>query len=296
MSWSLYRWTWQLESPLYVGVAPAGSINRCRLYVPARVLWGAVTAELARQKAGMKFPEYGVVGDEIQKRLCFTYLYPAEKNAGKWYAWLPKYKRGWGLVWEREDDSEKCLPDQAFRMRLLHTRPATAIDPSSDTAEEGSLRETECMNTFWRGTEGRTSSPVGLVGYVFVRDAASASAELKLPEDLQSLRTLFVGGDTRYGLGKLTRAGELDAVSDVFGQRVGLSGDEPMIRADRILGHAIADEGKEVYGQRELVVWWDHGEIHVPASKPVWQPGSYREQEQWWAIDGTGLWRQQDGS
>lgn len=299
MSWSLYRWTWQLESPLYIGATPAGSINRCRLYVPARVLWGALTAELARQKAGMQFPEYGVVGNEIQNRLRFTYLYPAEKSAGKWYAWLPRYKceRGLGLVWEREDDFQKHFADQAFRMRLLHTRPATAIDPSSDTAEEGSLRETECMNTFWREADGRASSPVGLVGYVFVQDAASASsAELKLPEDLQSLRTLFVGGDTRYGLGKLARAGELDAVSDVFGQRVELSGDKPMIRADRILGHAIVDEAKEAYGQRELLVWWDDGKIHVPTSKPLWQPGSYTEQEQLWAIDGTELWRQQNGS
>ncbi len=297
MSWLLYRWTWQLESPIYIGMAPAGSINRCRLYVPARVLWGAVTAELARQKAGVRFPQYREVGSAIQERLRFTYLYPARKVDNTWYAWLPSYERESGLAWRGEDEQGEPIPDRLFRMRLLHTRPATAIDPSSDTAEEGSLRETECMNTFWRDTDGRASSPVGLVGYVFVQDTASASsADLKLPDDLQPLRTLFVGGDTRYGLGKLTRAGELDdAVSDVFGQPVELSGDKPMICSSRILGHAIM-EATEAYGQRELMVWWDDGKIPVPASKPLWQPGSYTKQPQFWAIDGNGLWTLQDRS
>lgn len=48
MTWALHYWSWQLDGPLYVGAPPAGSLNRARLYVPARALWGAVTAELAR--------------------------------------------------------------------------------------------------------------------------------------------------------------------------------------------------------------------------------------------------------
>ena len=55
MSWSLQRWTWLLESPLFVGTTPAGSLNRCRLYVPARALWGAMTAELSRRQAADEF-------------------------------------------------------------------------------------------------------------------------------------------------------------------------------------------------------------------------------------------------
>ncbi len=290
MSWSLYRWTWQLESPIYIGMTPAGSINRCRLYVPARVLWGAVTAELARQKAAAQFPPYCELGGAIQERLRFTYLFPAEKSGDTWRAWLPQYELGLGLVWKREDNSQKSLPDRAFRMMLLHTRPATAIDPSSDTAEEGSLRETECMNTFWRDTDGSASSPVGLVGYVFVQDAASAaSPDLELPDDLESLRTLFVGGDTRYGLGKLRRAGELEAASDVFGKRAELDRNQPMICSCQILGHAIT-EATEARGQRELLVGWDDGKIQVHAAAPLWQPGSCTEQPQSWAIDKNGFW------
>jgi hypothetical protein len=63
VSWALFRWVWQLEGPLHVGMPPAGSINRTRLYVPARALWGALTAELARGETSPgKDPEYQAFG------------------------------------------------------------------------------------------------------------------------------------------------------------------------------------------------------------------------------------------
>lgn len=52
MTWSLFRWVWRLEAPLHVGIPPAGSLDRCRLYLPARNLWAALTAALARQEMG----------------------------------------------------------------------------------------------------------------------------------------------------------------------------------------------------------------------------------------------------
>jgi hypothetical protein len=79
VNWRLFRWVWQLEAPLHVGMPPSGSLNRCRLYVPARALWGALTAEVAR-RAGNDFPSYagGWAGHPGDARL--TYLYPAEDS------------------------------------------------------------------------------------------------------------------------------------------------------------------------------------------------------------------------
>ncbi|MEJ5376502.1 MAG: hypothetical protein WHX93_07980 [bacterium] len=298
MSWSLYRWIWQLESPVHVGMAPAGSINRCRLYVPARVFWGAITAELARQKAAAQFPDYQQIGNEIKNCVRFTYLYPAEKSGDLWHAWLPQYECGSGLVWRREDDSQQeCLPDWDFRMRLLHTRPGTAIDPLSATAEEGSLRETECMNTFWREMDGRASSPVGLVGYVFLKKTdSSSSADLKLPDDLQSLHTLFVGGDTRYGLGKLRRVGKLDVASNIFGQLVELRGEEPVVRSARVLAHA-SDAPSGMRGSREALRGWDDGKQETAGTdgEPLWVPGSVaRDGAARFRMDRDGIWHMKD--
>jgi len=165
VSWTLYRWTWRLEAPLFVGAPPAGSLNRCRLYVPSRALWGGLTAERARRR-GNSFPRYETEGTTLHENARFTYLFPAECDGKHWRAWLPRYEALDGLVWRREDRQdieERQLTDRQMRRRLLDTRPSTAIDPDSDSAEEGSLRETECVLPRWRDIE----SPVAFVGYVF---------------------------------------------------------------------------------------------------------------------------------
>lgn len=77
MSWSLHRWVWQLEAPLYVGMPPAGTLNRCRLYVPARAIWAAITADLARNGRN-GFPKYAELGKQLREQARFTYLFPAE--------------------------------------------------------------------------------------------------------------------------------------------------------------------------------------------------------------------------
>ena len=199
MSWSLFRWVWRLEAPLFIGMSPAGALNRCRPYVPARALWGAVTAEIARLKSGESFPNYEGVGGEVKRSCRFTYLFPAEKRDGRFLAWLPKFEKEKGLRWCLQDCG-KSWSDRDFRRRLLDTRPGTAIVPESDSALEGSLRHTECIGPWWRdsNSQGETAAPVLLLGYVFWQDSDRH-------RQLQDIETLFIGGDTRYGLGKIRR-------------------------------------------------------------------------------------------
>ncbi len=286
MSWSLYRWTWQLESPLYVGMPPAGSVNRCRLYVPARAVWGAVTAELARAMARTNFPDYQNKGKELSEHARLTYLFPAEQEGQNWHAWLPRYVKDEGLVWHREDNAEKKMSDRQFRMRLLSTRPATAIEPSSDTAAEGSLRETECINTFWRCNGEDCSAAVGFVGYVFVSSCLSS----ELRGRLEQLWRVTVGGDTRYGLGSLQRTIEWQSADEVFGSQVDLGSADPSVEAEYVFGHAEAPAGaeEELWGALELLGGWEYG-VSWSAAEPLWAPGSGGA-SRWWRIESDGHW------
>ena len=265
MSWTLFRWTWRLEAPLFVGALPAGSLNRCRLYVPSRALWGALTAELARRRKD-GFPSYETEGKTLQENTRFSYLYPAEPDGRHWRAWLPQYEPGRGLVWRREGRKEKQhdLTDRQMRLRLMDARPGTAIDPDSDSAEEGSLRETECVLPLWRNDE----SPVAFVGYVFLKQ--------DLPE-LRDLTALFLGGDTRYGLGRLRRL-DMTPASDVFGAQVDLNQGAPLLLSNRLLAHTHQDAGHaEIIGSQELLAGWDrtrHDPFHPIAEMPLWTPGS----------------------
>jgi hypothetical protein len=292
VSWALFRWVWQLEGPLHVGMPPAGSLNRTRLYVPARALWGALTAELSRREAqNGKEPQYQTVGESLQKDYRFTYLFPSEKRETGWRAWLPTYREALGLAWSREDQPESAVGDRQFRRRLLSTRPGTSIDASTDATDDGSLRETECIDARWRGERGQDAGPVAMVGYAFIR---TAKAKDKYPPErrrLDALDTLFVGGDTRYGLGRLSRV-SFDLVSQggAFGAAVTLDGSVPQVESTSVLAHANA--GASLNGALELLGGWDRGAIRsLEQAAPLWQPGSSAATALRWSIEADGLWR-----
>ncbi len=293
MTWSLFRWAWQLEGPLYVGMPPAGLLNRTRLYVPARALWGALTAELSRREAqNDKEPQYQVVGESLQKDYRFTYLYPAEKVGDKWCAWLPSYGGALGLAWAREDQSQKAVGDRQFRRRLLSTRPGTSIDARTDAADDGSLRETECIEARWRDDRGHDAGTVAMQGYVFIRIGKQKAKYSPAKRRLEGLDTLFVGGDTRYGLGRLRRiVFERVTPEQVFGSRVTFNGiDSPRVMAETAWAHACPDA--PLAGAFELLGGWDRGSIRsLDAAAPLWQPGSKACKSLEWAIEPDGLWR-----
>lgn len=281
MAWSLYRWVWQVEAPLHIGTVPAGMLNRTRLYVPAQTLWGALTAELARLRA-QGFPEYEKVGDELREKTRLSYLYPAEAVNGQWIAWLPRYKEGEGLVWERENDRDQRERERKFRKRLLVTQARTAIDPESDSAAEGTLRELELISPFWRGN-GTPFKRVALVGYIFCNNAAL---------ELKSIETLWVGGDIRYGLGQLKRVA-LEPTHSFFGEPVDLQGEEPVVRTSRVLAHAYVSMNTgsaPLVGAMERLGGWNTLTEALVIHEPAWTPGSVSKDFLDFTLQRNGLW------
>jgi len=253
---------------------------------------GAVTSELARLNGGekSKFPDYGKFGKEVGENCRFTYLYPAEKSDGNFLVWMPKYENAKGFHWHCHS-GKKNLSDRDFRRRLLDSRPGTAIAPGSDSAYEGTLRETECIDPWWRDSncQGETSA-VLLLGYVFLRNNG-------FRKQLDNIDTLFVGGDTRYGLGKVCRVGwhEVSGDLSVFGKRVHLDREHPEIQSDIVWGHAL--EGGQhqiqgIQGVKELLGGWDQGSPWRGAL--TWAPGSFLERSVAWSIDNDGYWTHQD--
>jgi len=284
MGWQLYRWVWELRSPLHIGMPPAGMLNRCRLYIPARVLWGALTAELARVLKGNSFPDYLKVGETLQKKLRLTYLFPATYQNGAWWAWLPFYEQAQGLMWYLENKiGQSGFPDRIFRRRLLGTLPGTAIDPHTDTAAEGTLRELECIMTHWRPINDQKSGPVAMVGYVLIKEWPFPATSL------EEIRELHLGADTRYGLGRLHRVEEWVKAEDIFGLPVEINCEAPLVKASFTLGHAYA---LTLNGALELIFGWDWGKglSHYGGKSILWVPGSSSTEENSWQINEWGIW------
>lgn len=294
MSWSLTCWIWRAEGPVHVGISPAGSVNRCRLYVPARTMWGALTAELARHHAASTFPDYRNWGKKLRETARFSYLYPAEWDGQTWRAWLPSFEAGQGLVWFREDPRARPrLGDRQMRMRLLSTRAATAIHPETDTAAEASLRETECINTHWRDESGRPAGPLAFKGYVFLRDAAELVLEIN---------TIVIGGDSRYGLG-LLRQIESEPAGSLFDLETEHNSENPSVHTDWLLAHGEVtpqqigqSEGASgavvsLRGAHEVLCGWDESARGLQCiAGPLWVPGSRSDSKEKWRITDQGIW------
>ncbi len=295
MGWQLYRWVWELRSPLHIGMPPAGMLNRCRLYIPARVLWGALTAELARVLKGNSFPEYFYfeVGEALRKKLRLTYLFPATCHNGAWRAWLPLYEQAQGLMWYLENKiGQSGFPDRIFRRYLLDTLPGTAIDPHTDTAAEGTLRELECIMTHWRPIDDLISGPVAMVGYVLIREWPFRDISL------EKICELHVGGDTRYGLGHLHLI-EWGEAKDIFGLSVETDCESPLVKeASFTLAHACAPA---LNGALELILGWDWGKglSNFDGKSTLWVPGSSsmeKDKKDNWQINEWGIWTIVTGS
>ena len=121
------------------------------------------------------------------------------------------------------------------------------------------------------------------VGYVFTRSDVAHEHILR-PE------RLFVGGDTRYGLGWLCRDSIEDA-STLFGAKVERSGDFPSISAGRVLAHADPQgNGIEMTGDREGVTGRDRSKIRRHAQL-LWVPGSSGRESLTWGLTEEGVWR-----
>ncbi|MEM3484453.1 MAG: hypothetical protein QXI12_02380 [Candidatus Methanomethyliaceae archaeon] len=285
MSWQMYRWVWLVKWPLHIGAPPAGALNRTRLYVPARALWGALTAEIARRRSPNRFPDYASIGRSIQTNIRLSYLFPSEPIHGEWKAWLPRYREGVGLVWEREGNHQ-MLEDRPFRVSLLTTRPGTAVDPESETAAEGTLREFELISPYWRD-EGLVPRPVALVGYIFCKDQG-------LLFELKQIDVLWVGGDTRYGLGKLKRVA-CQEDNRFFDEEVDLHGNEPVVKTRRVLAHTDPGAGDApLVGAMECLAGWDMLTGDQKIHGLMWAPGSVSsvsDGRQDFVILEEGQWR-----
>ncbi len=135
--------------------------------------------------------------------------------------------------------------------------------------------------TRWRAGSPSARDPVALVRYVFLKDMPAS--------DFDAATILFVGGDIRYGLGRLRRV-EFEDADTVFGARPAINGGEPLVSSSRLLGHGIST--REVYGAREALTGWDRTApdplMSIAALR--WAPGSRTREDVTWAIDQEGTW------
>ncbi|AKB42531.1 RAMP superfamily CRISPR-associated protein [Methanosarcina vacuolata] len=271
MTWSLYRVSLRLLSPVHIGWKKTDNLQQTRPYVPAKTIWGALTARLARDYGSFNYEK---VGNEVAENLRFSYFYPTIINTK-----IAKVPANIDIFpWKNIDD---------FSWKYLNSSQNTALNQK--TAEEGSLHETENISH-----KTRNGDSVYLLGYIFEKEGF----DLKWQE---SLKKIQIGGERGYGWGKV----EIIEISKLFekiifdGYAVNLSGDHPIINVIKgnkyVLAHVITKNlnlnglvepfvGRETSKNKYFGGKYSNAEI-------CWMPGSTVNKNEEFEILPTGLWR-----
>ncbi|HED04512.1 MAG TPA: hypothetical protein ENI60_07080 [Candidatus Fraserbacteria bacterium] len=279
MTWTAYRIVLRLKSPLHVGQLTIGNLQRTRPYVPGKTLWGALTARLTRDDLNSN-GDYQAMGERVNDELAFSYFYPALNDDGK-EALYPDYTEK-GLCY-----GPKGMSPDEFAWHLLSSYASTAVDARRTAAKEGSLHETEFISPY----DNEAGDPVYLVGYVFEQVGSV------LPWK-EALNCLQLGGERKYGWGRISLSGEPQQADGLFGYSFDLAGERPVIMVEAgkpLLAHTVA-EGVSARGQieplvgRETRTEEEFGEFFQPQVQICWAPGSVTTRETLVAIGPYGIW------
>lgn len=292
MRWHAYRLVCRLDSPLHAGWRSVGNLMQTRPYVTGRNWWGAATAHLT---GWIGQYAYAAVGEFVRDNLVFGYLFPAESPD------LPLVPR-WG------DDGLRYGPlnEKEFERRFLSSVASTAIDYEHNVASEGQLHEVEFLS------QRTASGDVLLIGYLLAREVPAQQYghvtfsvrctpnEVyvnELPLFTRVLARVQLGGERRYGFGRI-HIRQVAPANDLFGHPlVSLDEDAPVVRVDaeRPLPAHAQISGLRASGEIEPLLGREWHESDGPGrrlSNPVlcWSPGAVACSQTRLRVGPMGVW------
>jgi len=302
MSWMVFKWTFRLKSPLYVGFHKVMHFYRTRPYVPGKPLWGALTAKLTPL---LGLNDYQKVGEFLKKAIRPGYLYSYIESNEKSELYYPKYTEK-GLMYG-------LLSKYEFEKRFISSMASTAIEAQSLTAEDGMLHEVEFISPYTID-DGK---PVFMSGFIWVREFSENEISLSIKDKIiitckgkeiefesQLANRLQLGGERKYGFGLV----ELHKITEVKDSKFNLLPGEwkeengevciSLKRGNPVWAHVHYFENLKIKGDIELLVGreWDPdkgaGQKPPKSSDLCWSPGSILCEDKTFKVDEFGIWRE----
>ncbi|KAF5426709.1 MAG: hypothetical protein C5S46_06070 [Candidatus Methanomarinus sp.] len=254
MTYTCYQLKFKAESPVFIGSKKIGIIQQTRRYIPGKTMWGAITAKVTRGliDAGVKYSPalYRDIGKCIENCVKTTYFYPTTNNKGILIPMFTKDYLRYGQMSENE-----------FESTFIKSFVSTSTKGDRGAAKDESLHETEYIIN-WIKFNGLFEQ-VYWTGYVFIKSCENSKYSLNNHANFEkievecgkysiklidTLKQLFIGGDNRYGFGRLTLISQ-DVSKDVFGFKIKLDSLKLNINANKpIFSHLkMNDNNKETY-------------------------------------------------
>lgn len=283
MSWAKYDLVFRLQGPLHIGWRKVSNLQQARGYVPGKNLWAALTARLTREAGdGAKGKAYQNIGKELQTHLRFPYLYPA----------VPKDSNR--VVKSQADLTVHYPWEDGFDYLFLDSYTSTALNYSSQSAEDGMLYETEFI-----APHTRNGHPVYLSGSLYVKHVQTA-----LPPVLENwpsaLHKLQFGGERGYGWGRVQMVNGLPLqpiaeVDQPMGETITVN--ERGQERSCITAHLLANNATAVSGPVEPLIGWERNNgddrdknWRLSSVSICYAPGSVARADLPFKIGANGIW------
>jgi len=294
MGWKVYKLVYQAKSPIHIGWHTLGYIKLTRYYITGKNIWAAMTANITR--ALYDYKDYGGIGDLLKEGILTSYFFPAVDTE---HPLLPRFTDK-GLM-------NGGKPEAEFERIFIKSYGQTAVLPHSNTAEDETLHESEYISPCVE--IGGKQCQVYFVGYIFISDTAHYNdKKVDLEEIKQAISEIFVGGDRKYGWGRLLLDdGKKSEVTDsmVFGNTLYPDDNGLKIRIEKdssIPAHLKVDSSVNLKGDIEPLVGREWGEVtgkdgqtrkgfgqRISEAKIYWMPGSIIEEGKPLKIGAYGI-------
>jgi len=274
MAWKAYRLVYEAKSPVHIGWHTLGYIKLTRYYITGKSMWGAMTANLTRAGQDSDPAAYKKWGDLLCTDVLVSYFYPA-------------LDRDSPLLPEFTDTGLKyggCTASD-FERLFIKSFGQTAVVPQTNTAEDETLHESEYISHMVN--DGEKQQSVYFVGYVFIRDEATYNNDkVDWAYIKDAVSELFVGGDRKYGWGRLKLHNEPEREepqSHIFGCQLSEKNNSSApileVAADTFLpAHLAVSSNCKLRGDIEPLVgreWTSKGAGQkIKGSTLCWMPGS----------------------
>lgn len=183
MSKKWYKLLFKQVQPIHIGAGSYGVINETRIFIPGWTMWGALTKAYNLRNGVNLSANQNLFENLFENISCF---YPCFNEDGSGVL-FPKFEKGKFYLDNYSEDK--------FRAKFVDTFVSTAIDSRTNTAIDESLHE---LNIILPGAkadyyEDEKERQLYWAGIVQLEESQQSS----LPDEI------YIGGDARYGLGKM---------------------------------------------------------------------------------------------
>ncbi len=169
-----WKITLELRSPLQIGAGTLGFVEKTELFIPPRVIWGALTAAITGILGGYKKGDFIKIGNVLGNSSLsdfYSTFFPSD-DCGKTF-WVPCYINGerfWYCYsdWEKIIDPVNKRTDTQMREKFITGITGQATDPVRMATQKNMLHETDIIKATIRKKSDDNEMQWSLIPVCFV--------------------------------------------------------------------------------------------------------------------------------